>query len=144
MIQQEDMVAWNSDAIRDIASEFGRVMEVDEVDFDSQMLNSTGALIHTMNMEEINTVLTVSVNKRNYNIRIVEDDNRSMLLNSNRGSENNSGEDDTFEDSVYDSSESGVSETEYNIPVEENHVSGNPWNGNENVSSPQTTVLFSI
>ncbi|GJX43861.1 RNA-directed DNA polymerase, eukaryota [Tanacetum coccineum] len=73
-------IAWDVEAVNKIGSKFGSILETDNMGLDFPISNSVGVLIHTFNMEEIATSMPIKVNKRTYQIRILEDHNRSLLI----------------------------------------------------------------
>ncbi|PWA97712.1 hypothetical protein CTI12_AA026760 [Artemisia annua] len=103
------ILAWNKQAIRSIASEFGCVLEVDDVDIDSPIMNSIGALIHTFNMAEISTVLPVKINNTIWNVKIAEDHNRSLMLNTPNCLDKNSVEGGDSVDDIQDNGDDDYS-----------------------------------
>ena len=74
--------AWKEINFRNVAAKFGRVLEVDEVAFEGSMNTSVGALVLTKHMEDLNEVVEVEVLNRKVKVKVVEDHNRSLLLQS--------------------------------------------------------------
>lgn len=48
--------AWHREAIESMVSQFGKVVEVDDVNLDMSLLHTTGVPIHSFIMEEIKEV----------------------------------------------------------------------------------------
>ncbi|KAJ9551049.1 hypothetical protein OSB04_015094 [Centaurea solstitialis] len=74
-------LAWNSENAKVIGLMFGKALEWDEADDSSMMLDSTQVLVYSMQMEEINNVINVSVNDRLFKVRVTEEHNHSFLIN---------------------------------------------------------------
>lgn len=80
------IAAWNFNAIRNVASEVGKVIDMDVVDFESPDLSSIGVLVHTVYMETVNQIV--------FQAKISEDCNRSVILDLRQSSIRSSGEKD--------------------------------------------------
>nr|GEU29995.1 nucleotide-binding alpha-beta plait domain-containing protein [Tanacetum cinerariifolium] len=63
----------NLDAIKRIASRFGKLLEVGRLNIDSNVLNPVKALILTYNMKDIGQSIDVVLNNRAYPVRLFED-----------------------------------------------------------------------
>ncbi|GJR66187.1 nucleotide-binding alpha-beta plait domain-containing protein [Tanacetum coccineum] len=126
---------WDSVSARRIGSIFGSVLEIDSMDLDCSSMNLVGVLIHTYNMEEFCQLLPIKVNGRLQNIRIVEDRNRSTLLNFSKFMENNSRDKD-YHNAFLDGSsvsDSGVSETVFGRNMGEVQEEDDPRDDGKNI-----------
>ncbi|GJV65516.1 nucleotide-binding alpha-beta plait domain-containing protein [Tanacetum coccineum] len=103
---------WVSNAVCKIVREVGLVLEIDDMELDCSIKNSVGVLIYTNVMEEINKCIPVRVNGRIYQIRILEDHNRSILLNIPKDTTNKSCNEE-YIDGSEDEESKGISETKF-------------------------------
>nr|GEX81273.1 reverse transcriptase domain, reverse transcriptase zinc-binding domain protein [Tanacetum cinerariifolium] len=112
-------LVWDPNAVHKIVKDIGTILELDDIK------NSVGALIHTNVMEEINKCIPVRVNGRIYQIRILEDHNRYILLDIPKDSANDSCNEEYIDGSEDDESD-GISETEFGRITKESFSSMKP------------------
>ncbi|KAJ9560860.1 hypothetical protein OSB04_006020 [Centaurea solstitialis] len=74
--------AWNEHNFRNVASKFGRVLEVDDIAFDGSMTSTFGVLILTKQAEDVNSVVRIKVHNNLCKVKVIEDHNRSLELRS--------------------------------------------------------------
>nr|GFD38968.1 nucleotide-binding alpha-beta plait domain-containing protein [Tanacetum cinerariifolium] len=74
-------IAWDAENVQKIGDKFGTVLEIDNMDVNKALKNSMGVLIVTKMMDEISKCVPIRFNECLCLIRVVEDHNRSFLLN---------------------------------------------------------------
>ncbi|GJX83398.1 nucleotide-binding alpha-beta plait domain-containing protein [Tanacetum coccineum] len=74
------MLARNLGAIKSVLHPFGKVLEVDRLDFNSKALSPVKSLVLTDRMDDLNQTLSVLLNGRIYLIRIFEEQFHTNIL----------------------------------------------------------------
>ncbi|GJU54016.1 nucleotide-binding alpha-beta plait domain-containing protein [Tanacetum coccineum] len=105
-------LVWDPETVNRIGAELGVVLEIDDMKFECPMKNSVGVLVLSKCMDDISRSVSIKVNGRIHHIRVVEDRNRSTLLNFPKKTDEEPSEEETDESSGEDDSD-GVSETEF-------------------------------
>nr|GEX30681.1 hypothetical protein [Tanacetum cinerariifolium] len=106
-------LVWDSETAYEIGGELGVVMEIDDMKFECPMKNTVGVLVLTNCMDDTSRSMPIKINGSIHHIRVVDDRNRSILLNFPKKADEDPSEVETYTEAPRESEKVGECEASY-------------------------------